>query len=205
VIPIIERHKKWNSLSDEALNQMLDYLPQNILEFLNAISGGNYAESLCLVHGDLTEYIYLLCQVNPYTQIINYRDHVLLNEISDKWELSGILDWADSKAGLIFYEIPAIFVSCFCCDSTIFKGFVNSYGISYFLQQHPLTINVTTQISENDHKLCTNFTLGYISMVFLLLFEFNVFSETEGIFSCYPELKRKSLRELENILFGNLN
>eukprot|EP01125_Pyxidicula_operculata_P017988 TRINITY_DN6363_c0_g1_i1.p1 TRINITY_DN6363_c0_g1~~TRINITY_DN6363_c0_g1_i1.p1 ORF type:complete len:383 (+),score=57.74 TRINITY_DN6363_c0_g1_i1:120-1151(+) len=178
----VERHRKWGTLSETVLNELDHYLPSDMKKFMYNITSGEMEKSFCLIHGDITS------------------DHVLMkkNEINNRWSLSGILDWADSSVGILFYEIPALIMSCLHCDNNLFNEFIKCYNIVD-------TFPSITFVNNNDDDILNynnndNMSLSYICMVFVLLFQFDSFSE--AIYSIHPEYKTLSLKQLECALFS---
>lgn len=93
------------------LAQLDEYLPHNLLEFMEA-------DCIRFIHCDII------------------RDHILLkkNE-TGRWKISGLIDFGDARFGDPFYELCALHTNLFLCDrealANLVLGYVAATDITY--------------------------------------------------------------------------
>jgi hygromycin-B 7''-O-kinase len=56
--------------------------------------------------------------------------HVLVSERDGRWELSGLIDFADGRVGHPYYEVPALAEFIFQGERPLMHAFLRAYGLS---------------------------------------------------------------------------
>jgi len=124
----LQEQRRWNTLPGHLLAQVEDYL----LPLDELVDG----ESLHFIHADLTG------------------DHLLGWLQNGSWRATGLIDYGDAMVGNLYYELPALYLDLFHCDSRLLQVFFRTYGY--------------------DQPLDSRFKR--ILMSYLLLFPFNILS-----------------------------
>lgn len=145
-------HLGWGTLPKRLVRQIDDFLPplDDLVDFKVAPH---------LIHADVTH------------------DHLLGRLDGGRWRTLGLIDFGDARVGDIFYELVALHLDVFDCDTRLLQVFLQAYGYS----------------PPHD------FPRRAMSMT--LLHQFNVL---EGIVRWYPKIRDiASLEQLAN-WFWNL-
>lgn len=99
---LFERHSEWRCLPKHLVRQADDYVAKYHVDV---------RASPALLHADLNE------------------DHVLGRLGTDGvWQISGLIDWGDARAGDRFYDLPALHLGLFHGDTALLAAFLESYG-----------------------------------------------------------------------------
>lgn len=96
-------HRAWASLPAYLLDQIRGYLLP-IEELLDT------SQPPCLIHADLTG------------------DHLIGRLEKGIWHTHALIDFGDAMTGNLFYELPALYVDLFRCDSHLLRLFLQTYG-----------------------------------------------------------------------------
>lgn len=59
-----------------------------------------------------------------------YDQHVLVSERNGRWELSGLIDFADGRVGHPYYEVPALAEFTFRGERPLMRDFLRGYGLA---------------------------------------------------------------------------
>eukprot|EP01127_Copromyxa_protea_P009043 TRINITY_DN2101_c0_g1_i1.p1 TRINITY_DN2101_c0_g1~~TRINITY_DN2101_c0_g1_i1.p1 ORF type:complete len:236 (+),score=22.42 TRINITY_DN2101_c0_g1_i1:393-1100(+) len=102
---ISDLKNKWESLPAHLIEQIEEYLPQDMNMFLKS------TPSCAFLHCDIS------------------KEHVLMSQSGDgTWNITGLLDWGDVRYGDPYYELPVIHVDHWQCDKELLKEFVIGYN-----------------------------------------------------------------------------
>jgi len=123
----VKLHYKWKYLNEVALSQLDSYLPKDITTFLRG-------SQLRFLHGDIADVNLLGTFVEEEARSPrgagtessapqNKKTH------SPKiWKPTAIVDFGDARVGDPIYDIVALHISVFRCDSVLLHYFLQSYG-----------------------------------------------------------------------------
>lgn len=103
-------NRRWGAMPPRLLRQLGAYLPPVAALF-------DPATAPRLLHCDLNE------------------DHVLVRAAGERWDLAGIIDFGDAKAGDPLYELATLHIGLFRCDKRLLRRFLESYGFDADLQR----------------------------------------------------------------------
>ena len=117
----VPHHRANNSLPEHLLAQMPDYLAKATPLFPEDFLP-------CIINSDLTE------------------DHVLLSNIDNRWQITGIIDFGDVEIGCRDYEFIALHLDTFGCDADLMRTFLQTYdypnGIDNRLNQRMMAYSI---------------------------------------------------------------
>jgi hypothetical protein len=119
-------HQRWKDLPEQLLGQVQGYLlpVEELLDF---------ASPSHLIHADLTGD-HLLGQLTPIksTTVIS---HPSPQPAKADWDNLAIIDWGDTRAGNILYELVALHLDLFQANKHLLSSCLEHYCLPDFYQQ----------------------------------------------------------------------
>ncbi len=100
-----ENHRQWGLLPERLVDQIEAFL----LPAERLLEPGAPPH---LIHADLT------------------RDHLLGRLEGGRWRTLGLIDFGDAMTGSLYYELIALHLDLFACDTRLLSAFLDAYGAS---------------------------------------------------------------------------
>jgi hygromycin-B 7''-O-kinase len=100
----VAHHHQWKTLPEHLIDQLEDYLlpVETLVDPL--IPHG-------LIHADIT------------------RDHILGRLEDGHWVTLGLIDFGDARVGNLFYDLGALHIDLFRCDTRLLRAYLEAYDL----------------------------------------------------------------------------
>eukprot|EP00850_Spirogloea_muscicola_P023336 SM000349S12876 [mRNA] locus=s349:45119:51548:+ [translate_table: standard] len=204
----VERLKSWNALPPSLQEELESYLPSDMADVIHC-----QGRPPVWLHSDVTDNNVLVKPVRVGATASACPSQKLEAPVAGvnglhydprRYSPAYLLDFGDVEFGDPLMELLAVHICVFCCDHAFLSHFLSHYNL-------PLQVHRECSRGEAEHQPSSegaqpqgySYRASYRAMCYCLVHELN---PTAAIFGHRADLlEAKSLREVEDVIWGPLN